>query len=132
MRSAAVLTDNKMELLQAYADGVNAYIANNPLPIEYGRLELTTVRPWDPIDSLVIGKAIAANLSLDIDIEPTLFERFFDGTRVAPRHVGVSSDGEVLFEIPAEEIVSYPFEQLEPLSLDGERDIQQAGHITLN
>ena len=61
-----------MELLQAYADGVNAYIANNPLPIEYGRLELTTVRPWDPIDSLVIGKAIAANLSLDIDIEPTL------------------------------------------------------------
>ena len=46
--------------------------ANNPLPIEYGLLELTTVRPWDPIDSLVIGKAIAASLSLDIDIGPTL------------------------------------------------------------
>ncbi len=71
-RSAAVLTPNEMALLQAYADGVNAYISNNPLPIEYGLLELTTVRPWDPIDTLVIGKAIAASLSLDIDIGPTL------------------------------------------------------------
>jgi penicillin amidase len=71
-RSFDVLTPNEVALLQAYADGVNAYIANNPLPIEYGLLELTEVRPWDPIDSLVIGKAIAASLSLDIDIGQTL------------------------------------------------------------
>lgn len=34
-----------------------------------------------------------------IDIEPDLFERWFDGRRVAPRHVGVSPDGEVLFDL---------------------------------
>ncbi|MEO0479054.1 MAG: hypothetical protein AAF196_06195 [Planctomycetota bacterium] len=32
-------------------------------------------------------------------IEPKLFERYFDGRRVAPRHVGVSPEGEVLFDI---------------------------------
>lgn len=34
-----------------------------------------------------------------IDIEPVLFERWFEDTRVAPRHVGVSLDGEVLFDV---------------------------------
>ena len=72
VRSLAVLTPSELALLQAYADGVNAYILNNPLPVEYGLLELTQVRAWDPVDSLVIGKAIAASLSLDIDIGPTL------------------------------------------------------------
>ena len=34
-----------------------------------------------------------------IDEEPVLFERYFDGNRVAPRHVGVSPDGEILFDV---------------------------------
>ena len=34
-----------------------------------------------------------------IDIEPALFERYFSGQRVAPRHVGVSPDGEILFDL---------------------------------
>ncbi len=34
-----------------------------------------------------------------IDIEPALYDRFFDGRRVAPRHVGVAPDGTVLFDI---------------------------------
>lgn len=34
-----------------------------------------------------------------IGIEPTLYERWFDGRRVAPRHVGVSPGGEVLFDL---------------------------------
>lgn len=33
-----------------------------------------------------------------IAIEPELFARFFHGTRNAPRHVGVSKDGKVLFD----------------------------------
>ena len=91
-RSAAVLSPNEMALLQAYADGVNAYLANNPLPIEYGLLELTEARPWDPIDSLVIGKAIAAGLSLDIDIGPTLqLQQFIEAGFAG------SFDGQVLF-----------------------------------
>jgi penicillin amidase len=67
-RSLTVLSASELALLQAYADGVNAFLAAGPLPIEYGALELTTARSWTPVDSLVIGKAIAASLSLDIDI----------------------------------------------------------------
>jgi penicillin amidase len=91
-RSAAALLPDEMALLQAYADGVNAYLANNPLPIEYGLLELTEARPWDPIDSLVIGKAIAASLSLDIDIGPTLQLQEFIGAGIAG-----GFDGQALF-----------------------------------
>lgn len=34
-----------------------------------------------------------------IDIEPQLFERYFSGTRAAPRHLGVAPDGRILFDI---------------------------------
>lgn len=34
-----------------------------------------------------------------IEIEPELYELWFDGRRVAPRHVGVSPSGEVLFDL---------------------------------
>jgi penicillin amidase len=54
-------------LLAAYADGVNHCTTTLPLPPEYALLELTSVRPWTPLDSLKIGKAISASLSLDID-----------------------------------------------------------------
>ncbi|MBL8727642.1 MAG: hypothetical protein JNM25_04365 [Planctomycetes bacterium] len=33
-----------------------------------------------------------------IQIEPLLFERYFGGNRNAPRHVGVSTDGKILFD----------------------------------
>ncbi|MEM7305914.1 MAG: hypothetical protein AAF682_04555 [Planctomycetota bacterium] len=34
-----------------------------------------------------------------IDIEPLLYEAYFNGNRVAPRHVGVSPTGEILFDL---------------------------------
>jgi len=34
-----------------------------------------------------------------IDVEPELYERYFEGRRIAPRHVGVDPSGEVLFDI---------------------------------
>ncbi len=34
-----------------------------------------------------------------VEIEPVLYERYFDGRRVAPRHVGVAADGSILFDI---------------------------------
>jgi penicillin G amidase len=54
---------------QAYANGVNAWLARNPLPPEYALLELTgaSVPRWEPADSAVIGKAIAFQLSFDLD-----------------------------------------------------------------
>jgi len=66
-RSVALLTSEELAVLQAYADGVNAWLASNPLPPEYAQLELTQARPWDIVDSLAIGKGIAASLSLEID-----------------------------------------------------------------
>jgi len=91
-RSVNVLSTRERNLLQAYAEGVNTYIANNPLPIEYGLLELTEARPWDIVDSLVIAKAIAASLSLDIDIGPTLQLQAFVAAGAAGGY-----DGQALF-----------------------------------
>lgn len=34
-----------------------------------------------------------------LDIEPLLYRKYFKGRRVAPRHVGVSPDGEILFDL---------------------------------
>jgi penicillin amidase len=53
--------------LKAYADGVNFWLQTNPLPPEYGALELTRAEPWSPVDSVVIGKALAFQLSFDLD-----------------------------------------------------------------
>src|SRR5215212_10881950 len=39
------------ELLTAYAAGVNAYVAENPLPPEYAAVEISQFEPWTPLDS---------------------------------------------------------------------------------
>jgi penicillin amidase len=53
--------------LQAYADGVNAWVARNPLPPEYAALELTKFEKWTALDGAAIGKALAFSLSFDLD-----------------------------------------------------------------
>lgn len=58
--------------LKSYADGVNFYVRTHALPAEYGALELTRFEPWSPVDSLVIGKILAFQLSFDLDIDYTL------------------------------------------------------------
>lgn len=58
--------------LQAYADGVNAYVAAHPiLPPEYQLLEITQFQQWTPVDSIATGKLIAFGLSFDLDIPQT-------------------------------------------------------------
>ncbi|HYO14764.1 MAG TPA: penicillin acylase family protein [Thermoanaerobaculia bacterium] len=83
--------------LTAYARGVNSFIFDpaNPLPPEYEALELTraSLEPWTPVDSLVIAKGLAFNLSFDLgDIDLTLALGAFET-------VGELSDfdGEALF-----------------------------------
>ncbi|MEN8183413.1 MAG: penicillin acylase family protein [Myxococcota bacterium] len=56
-RSVDLLTARERALAEAYADGVNAYLASNPLPPEYSLLEISSVRPWDVVDILTLGKA---------------------------------------------------------------------------
>ncbi len=70
-RSLAVLSAETQAALDAYATGVNAYVAAHPLPPEYGPLELTSFEPWTAIDSLAIAKLIEFGSSFDLDVELT-------------------------------------------------------------
>lgn len=49
-------------LAEAYADGVNAAIENEPLPIEFRLLDYEP-RAWTPTDSMLMAKQIAWNLT---------------------------------------------------------------------
>jgi penicillin amidase len=66
-RSLAAYSPVTRAGLQAYADGVNAWVQRNPLPIQYGALQLTRFRPWTALDSAIIAKALAFQLSFDLD-----------------------------------------------------------------
>ncbi len=93
-RSLAAYPDWVVGELQAYADGVNAWLTRNPLPPEYTALELTkaSVPTWSALDSIAIGKLIAFGLSFDSgDLRNTqllqTYQAFgsalgFDGTKL--------------------------------------------------
>jgi penicillin amidase len=67
-RSWAALTPETKAGLQAYSDGVNAYVKwAGKLPAQYAALETTKFEPWSPLDSVVIGKGLAFQLSFDLD-----------------------------------------------------------------
>ena len=64
------------QALQAYADGVNAYLADHwgtALSLEYAVLKLLTPsyqpEPWQPLHSLTWGKAMAWNLGDNMSME---------------------------------------------------------------
>jgi len=59
------MNQDERNWVKAYADGVNAFIAMGQLPPEYEALELGSVERWSPVDSLVIGKLLAFQLSFD-------------------------------------------------------------------
>lgn len=71
-RSLAALSPGARAALDDYARGVNAYVSSHPLPLQYAALELTKFAPWTPLDSIVIGKLFAAQLSLETDVDNTL------------------------------------------------------------
>ncbi len=67
------ISDESKGVLQAYANGVNAWLAANPLPPEYAALELTKADPWTPMDSLLIAKGLGAGFSLGFgDVDNTI------------------------------------------------------------
>ena len=76
-RSLPVQTPEIMAWLEAYSDGVNAWLTDtsNPLPIEYGPLEIDRngIPLWTPLDSLITAKGLAWQLSFDLsDIDRTI------------------------------------------------------------
>jgi penicillin amidase len=75
VRSLAAISPQSRAVLEAYADGVNAWLDANPLPSEYAALELTkaNVPSWTALDSMAILKLLAFGLSFDLDdIDNTL------------------------------------------------------------
>ena len=71
-RSLPILSRSVRDALSAYADGVNDYVARNPLPPEYAAIEITTFRPWEPVDSLSVIKLISFGLSFELtDLDRT-------------------------------------------------------------
>lgn len=71
-RSWAKMSDDSRGWIAAYAAGVNYWLATNPLPPEYGALDLTRADAWTPVDSLCVGKGLAYQLSFDLDIDATI------------------------------------------------------------
>lgn len=71
--SLPLLSAEARAALEAYAEGVNAYVAAHPqLPPEYGALGVTTFAPWSALDSVTVGKIIAFGLAFDLgDLDRT-------------------------------------------------------------
>ena len=65
-RTYSAMSPEARALLQAYANGVNAWLGSNPLPPEYGALELSVAEPWSPVDSIAFAKLLAFSLSSDL------------------------------------------------------------------
>ncbi len=83
--SLAAQTPETMAWLQAYSDGVNAFIQSpvEPLPIEYTALEIDRggIPAWTPTDTLVMVKGLAFGLSFSLaDIDRTIALLTFLGT----------------------------------------------------
>jgi len=69
---AAAMDDTTREWLEAFCDGVNAYVAGrspSELALEYRVLGLTgidfDVAPWTPVDTLVFAKLMAWDMGLE-------------------------------------------------------------------
>ncbi len=79
--------------VQAYVDGVNAYLAQAALPPEYAAIEVSRVAPWTPVDSMVVAKGLAFGLSFDLgDLDRTEALLTFQATGAA-----LGFDGTALF-----------------------------------
>ncbi|WP_081649635.1 penicillin acylase family protein [Fodinicurvata sediminis] len=63
-RAITYLEQDTLSLLQAYADGVNAFLqqGSSPLPLEMALLGIEP-EPWEPSDSVLWGKMMAIQLS---------------------------------------------------------------------
>jgi penicillin G amidase len=72
----ALLSSDSKAILDAYTDGVNAYLKNHDgtaLSLEYAVLKLLSpdykIAPWTPVNSLTWGKAMAWDLRGNMDEE---------------------------------------------------------------
>ncbi|MFD6447265.1 penicillin acylase family protein [Promicromonospora sp. NPDC060204] len=107
-----ILDDETRQYLQAYADGVNAYLENRSpgeTAVEYTVLdvsvEVNEPEPWDPIDSLAWLKAMAWDLRSNYDDEldrALAYSTLDDASRVAELFPAYSGTGNAPILDPAE------------------------------
>lgn len=59
------LSDNTRQILQSYADGVNAYVENHPksLPLEFSLVDMDPI-PWTVTHSLALARMMAWDLNI--------------------------------------------------------------------
>ena len=67
------LAANERAVLEAYAEGVNAFLAEQTLPIEFRALAFRP-EPWTPVDSLAFGRLLQDDLSSAGAVERQAFE----------------------------------------------------------
>ena len=96
-RSLPVQSPEGRKALDAYAEGVNAWVARHALPDQYAALQITKFDPWTPVDSLVIGKAIAFSLSFDLDIDLTVIAQTYQAVGAAAGFDGAALFSQDLF-----------------------------------
>lgn len=136
-----ILDDTTRQYLQAYADGVNAYLADrNPAEtaVEYTVLdvsvEVNEPEPWDPIDSLAWLKAMAWDLrgNYDDELDRALaFSRLDDASRVAELFPAFSSTGNRPILNPAEAGVAPTTQQTQATQTSsGTGDAYQSPDLT--
>lgn len=134
----ARLDDEALTILEAYAEGVNAYIEShrNRLPLEFTLLGHEP-EPWQPLDTLVWGKVMSLNLSTDFGSELIRVRLIEDiGEEAAAQLMPPYADGEPLI-VPAANI-SYQgldilseelFHTLARLSLEPNKDWGSNGWV---
>jgi len=103
------------EVLEAYADGVNAFIAepDGPLPLEFQLLRYRP-EPWRPADSLVWGRLMALQLSgnwTEEILRARVSRRLTPG-QVADLWPGYPADGPVALASVAADLESLPLRDL--------------------
>jgi len=128
-RSLAAASPRTRAVLDAYAQGVNAWIAAHALPPEYGALELTEfgAAGWGPVDSIVVGKLLAFLLSFDLDTARTVaVESYkaagaalgFDGVKLFHDDLWRSAGFEPNATVPDAEQASLPPRKPHPHAVD--------------
>src|SRR6056297_311145 len=117
--------------VKAYADGVNTWLRNNPLPPEYGAIELSAAEPWTPVDTLAIGKLLAFQLSFDSsDVDNTIDLLTYQGTGDVAGFDGTALFFEDVNRVePADERVSIPtfFGDIGIIEVPGSQSVQSGG-----
>ena len=67
-RSLAAISHEGRAAVEAYAEGVNAYVATlAQLPVEYRAVEITKFEPWTTLDTVTVAKSITFELSFGLD-----------------------------------------------------------------